>query len=972
MASRNILNIDSGLRQINPRSGSSVFVDISSNQIIGGIKRFLNNLITNSDVNFNTTANVGRIIFNPNEPAGTGSQIVAIYTEDENNGQGWFFDSIGNLYYLGGGLSPVKIMLGGATGDLTILSNFNGFGDVICHNILTSNIISSNSGGDITFNNGIALGSNTINSGDITSNGNISGVSITGTTSLITNLINASTGTIKNLIQMDNRFIDTATGSVDIKSTYVGFPNLSQTLTTASNYMYIKPLTTGDFEMRILNKTKFILKTDIALNAIASQIAWAWMDESNIIHASINPNTTAGTTNNAVCKFYARVVDKSLYYTRNGTLGSQNETSLIVIWRIDENGNIFTSGTVNANTINPNSGTTISSTSIWNFKDATNTTNITLNPTAVSGDRLQIAGVSAGTTFLYYNTSNVLGVFNSITGANVWSINGTTGNINTIGTISYSTLTTNLISASTGTNKIQMDNRFFNPSVGSIDLKATYIGFPQLSQTLSTASKYMAIIPQSDGNFHMSINNIGSRVLVSDWANLILFSEFNQRFMKSAGNSRILMFNTSTSGDIFQICRTGANAYTDGYWYHNNTGNFGYNTGGVSVWELLNTGVITTNGGFISNGTQNNFNSSGLRAIYVPNGAIETYRLFVNESSNSAISVPNGGVTAYRMIANNYIQCLGQYIYCQHNLINDIAGLWSNRTGSSGSGLDGNANNWVSMGGMENNNGMAIGYPAYNYYGTNRVFMWMIENTVSSGKALGLAINKVNAPNSYINATNQSTGFALLGFFGASYRGAAAYSFTGEHSSMVCDEEYNDLMNYNTDDFIGMVVCSSGKIYNLPYTPDGDTYSKQVDNIKSIDAQPMTRLSKKYKDKSVLGVISHIEKVGKNRNDINATSWTGCMALDKDERRRIRIASIGEGAIWITNEYGNIENGDYITTSNIAGYSTKQDDDLLHNYTIAKATMDCSFDIEKPDDYKTKYLGDGVYASYIACTYHSG
>ena len=44
----------------------------------------------------------------------------------------------------------------------------------------------------------------------------------------------------------------------------------------------------------------------------------------------------------------------------------------------------------------------------------------------------------------------------------------------------------------------------------------------------------------------------------------------------------------------------------------------------------------------------------------------------------------------------------------------------------------------------------------------------------------------------------------------------------------------------------------------------------------------------------------------------------------------------------------------------------------MHNYTIAKATMDCDFDIEQPDEYKTKYLGDGVYASYIACTYHSG
>jgi hypothetical protein len=169
-----------------------------------------------------------------------------------------------------------------------------------------------------------------------------------------------------------------------------------------------------------------------------------------------------------------------------------------------------------------------------------------------------------------------------------------------------------------------------------------------------------------------------------------------------------------------------------------------------------------------------------------------------------------------------------------------------------------------------------------------------------------------------------------------------------------------------------MVVCSTGKIYNLPYDGNGNTYEKQVDNIKPVDAQPMTRLCKKYKDKSVLGVISHIEKIGKDRNDRGSTCWTGCIGLDKDERRRIRVACIGEGAMWVTNEYGNIENGDYITTSNIAGYSTKQDSAFLMNYTIAKAIMDCNFDIEKPDEYKTKYLGDNVYASYIAVTFHSG
>jgi len=451
-------------------------------------------------------------------------------------------------------------------------------------------------------------------------------------------------------------------------------------------------------------------------------------------------------------------------------------------------------------------------------------------------------------------------------------------------------------------------------------------------------------------------------------------SNFN--WLKSAGVNRILMLPSSTSGDIMQICRVGDTSYTSGYWYFNNTGNLGYNTAGVSVWELLNTGAftntstITTSGGVISTGTQNKFLSSDLRCVYVPNGAIETNLLYVNDNGNNAISVLNGGVTAYRLIANNYIQCLGQYIYCQHNLTGDIAGFWSNRTGVGGT-IYQNGNSWSCVAGLECNTNGNIGAGAFNAGNPVRQFLWLIENTTGSGKALGLACNRVSGVNSFINTINQNTGYALLGYY-ATNRGGAAYSFTGEHSSMVCDEEYNDLMNYNTDDFIGLVVCSSGKIYNLPYDVDGNTYTKQVDNIKSVDSQPMTRLSKKYKDKSVLGVISHIEKVGKERNDLNATSWTGCMALDKDERRRIRVACIGEGAIWITNEYGNIENGDYITTSNIAGYSTKQDDDLMHNYTIAKATMDCSFDIEKPDDYKTKYLGDGVYASYISCTYHCG
>ena len=53
---------------------------------------------------------------------------------------------------------------------------------------------------------------------------------------------------------------------------------------------------------------------------------------------------------------------------------------------------------------------------------------------------------------------------------------------------------------------------------------------------------------------------------------------------------------------------------------------------------------------------------------------------------------------------------------------------------------------------------------------------------------------------------------------------------------------------------------------------------------------------------------------------------------------------MGEGAIWVVNTNGNLESGDYITTSNVPGYGQKQDSEFLANYTVAKITMDCDFE----------------------------
>ena len=114
----------------------------------------------------------------------------------------------------------------------------------------------------------------------------------------------------------------------------------------------------------------------------------------------------------------------------------------------------------------------------------------------------------------------------------------------------------------------------------------------------------------------------------------------------------------------------------------------------------------------------------------------------------------------------------------------------------------------------------------------------------------------------------------------------------------------------------------------------------------------MIELSRKKKDKRVFGVMGSAKRT-------NSRS------------ERLIINSVGEGGIWVCNSNGNIENGDYITSSDYLGYGEKQDDDLLHNYTVAKATIDCNFELDSIY-YNCIELNDNIKVAFISCTYHSG
>ena len=114
----------------------------------------------------------------------------------------------------------------------------------------------------------------------------------------------------------------------------------------------------------------------------------------------------------------------------------------------------------------------------------------------------------------------------------------------------------------------------------------------------------------------------------------------------------------------------------------------------------------------------------------------------------------------------------------------------------------------------------------------------------------------------------------------------------------------------------------------------------------------MIQLSRTKKDKRVFGVL-------------------GMSTRQNSRNERLIVNSVGEGGIMVCNSNGAIENGDYITSSDYLGYGEKQDDDLLHNYTVAKTTMDCSFELDSPL-YQCFELDNGLRVAFIACTYHCG
>lgn len=157
-------------------------------------------------------------------------------------------------------------------------------------------------------------------------------------------------------------------------------------------------------------------------------------------------------------------------------------------------------------------------------------------------------------------------------------------------------------------------------------------------------------------------------------------------------------------------------------------------------------------------------------------------------------------------------------------------------------------------------------------------------------------------------------------------RAAAFLSFSGTHYITLLETQ-------NVFLECGMLMVSTGRVNKLSF----------------LDTIVECSVSNKANDKKVYGVYANSEIImGKEIHS---------------------VAAIGEGQILVCNYAGELENGDYVTSSPIPGIGQKQSDDILRSFTVAKITEDICW--ESVHEY-VWFNGISYKRTLAACTYHCG
>ena len=137
-------------------------------------------------------------------------------------------------------------------------------------------------------------------------------------------------------------------------------------------------------------------------------------------------------------------------------------------------------------------------------------------------------------------------------------------------------------------------------------------------------------------------------------------------------------------------------------------------------------------------------------------------------------------------------------------------------------------------------------------------------------------------------------------------------TFTGGHDVRLAPGE-EDLVQP------GMLVSLTGISARNPEITDGRPALSST--------LPTVALTRKARDKAVFGVW--VQDCPLPANHWYQETGEECFGV---------VNAVGEGCMWVCDAGGDIEAGDALVSSDVAGYGQKQQDDLIHTYTVGRAT----------------------------------
>ncbi len=241
-------------------------------------------------------------------------------------------------------------------------------------------------------------------------------------------------------------------------------------------------------------------------------------------------------------------------------------------------------------------------------------------------------------------------------------------------------------------------------------------------------------------------------------------------------------------------------------------------------------------------------------------------------------------------------------------------GVWGQSESTSGSGVYGDAT-------------AATGF-------TNGVY-GRSESTSGAG-VFGYATATSGTTWGVYGRSDSASGF---GFYAES-AGTDYGPFTGGHEARLARGEGEVVP--------GMVVSVTGRAER-----------REENGVVTLSSTlPTVALSRRANDPSVFGVLVAASKLHEDH-------WY----LASDGERFATVNALGEGRVWVTDANGSIQAGDYLTTSDIAGYAQRQGDGVLRNYTLGKAIETIDWDAVTET---VEHGGEAHKRALLAVVYTSG